>query len=262
MILGPETDFLSRLSETLQVINKEIAKSLFLERGLKRLEGRLGYAFHNPELLVRAFCHASYVNEQVDGGLEDNERLEFLGDAVLDLAIGHLLMRHFEDANEGDLSKFRAMLVDEAGLYAVAQRLGLGEYLLLGKGEEQSLGREKPSILADTTEALIGAIYLDMGFDRAMKTIQDLFSPLLERVATRKLVHDFKSLLQEYTQQTCKTLPRYRLIRETGPAHDKSFQVSLSLMGKTLAEGEGRSKKEAEQNAAREAFFLLKERGV
>ncbi len=243
-------------------MNREKTESLFLETGFKRLEEGLGYAFHNPELMVRAFCHASYVNEQVNGDLEDNERLEFLGDAVLDLAVSHLLMRYFEDAREGDLSKFRAMLVDEAGLYVVAQRLGLGDYLLLGKGEEQSLGREKPSILADTTEALLGAIYLDGGFDRAMEMIEDLFFPLLERVASRERVHDFKSLLQEYTQQTCKTLPRYRIIRETGPAHDRSFHVGLSLMGKPLTEGEGRSKKEAEQNAAREAFFLLKERGL
>jgi ribonuclease III len=242
-------------------MNRERTESLFLETGFRRLEERLGYAFHNPELMVQAFCHASYVNEQADGGLEDNERLEFLGDAVLDLAVSHLLMRYFEDAREGDLSKFRAMLVDEAGLYEVARDLGLGGYLLLGKGEDQSLGREKPSILADTTEALIGAIYLDGGFDRAMEMIEELFSPLLERVAAREVVHDFKSLLQEYTQQTCKTLPRYRLIREIGPAHDRSFQVALSLMGKPLTEGEGRSKKEAEQNAAREAFFLLKEQG-
>jgi len=243
-------------------MNRERRESIFSEGGFRRLEERLGYTFHNPELLVRAFCHASYVNEQVEDGLEDNERLEFLGDAVLDLVIGHLLMRRFEDAREGDLSKFRAMLVDEAGLYEVAQRLGLGDYLLLGKGEEQTLGREKPSILADTIEALIGAVYLDGGFDRAMELIEALFSSLLERVAGKERVHDFKSLLQEYTQQTCKALPRYRLIRETGPAHERSFQVSLSLMGKHLAEGEGRSKKEAEQNAAREAFFLLKERGV
>jgi len=243
-------------------MNRERTESLFLETGFARLEERLGYTFRNHELIVGAFCHASYVNEQVNGGLDDNERLEFLGDAVLDLAISHMLMRYFEDAREGDLSKFRALLVDEAGLYDVAQRLGLGDYLLLGKGEEQTLGREKPSILADTTEALIGAIYLDGGFDRAKEMIEDLFSPLLERVATRELVHDFKSLLQEYTQRTCKSLPRYHLIRESGPAHDRSFHVGLSLMGKTLAEGEGRSKKEAEQNAAREAFFLLKERRI
>ena len=243
-------------------MNRERTESLFLETEFARLEERLGYTFRNHELIVGAFRHASYVNEQVNGGLDDNERLEFLGDAVLDLAISHMLMRYFEDAREGDLSKFRALLVDEAGLYDVAQRLGLGDYLLLGKGEEQTLGREKPSILADTTEALIGAIYLDGGFDRAKEMIEDLFSPLLEQVATRELVHDFKSLLQEYTQRTCKSLPRYHLIRESGPAHDRSFHVGLSLMGKPLAEGEGRSKKEAEQNAAREAFFLLKEQGV
>lgn len=223
------------------------------------LDKKLGYTFKNPELLVQSVCHSSYVNEQIDSTFKDNERLEFLGDAVLDLAISHILMLRFKDAAEGDLSKFRATVVDEAGLYEVALRLGLGEYLLLGKGEEQSRGREKPSILADTTEALIGAIYLDAGFDKAMEIIKGLFSSLLETVGTEELVHDFKSLLQEYSQQSCKTLPRYRLIKETGPAHDRSFQVELSLKGEVLAEGEGRSKKEAEQNAAREAFFYLKE---
>jgi len=226
------------------------------------LDKKLGYTFKNPELLVQSVCHSSYVNEQVDSTLEDNERLEFLGDAVLDLAISHILMLRFKDAAEGDLSKFRATVVDEAGLYEVALRLELGEYLLLGKGEEQSRGREKPSILADTTEALIGAIYLDSGFDMAMEIIKGLFSSLLERVGTEELVHDFKSLLQEYSQQSYKTLPRYRLIKETGPAHDRSFQVALSLKGEVLAEGEGSSKKEAEQNAARVAFFYLKEGGM
>ena len=226
------------------------------------LEKKIGYTFKDTELLILSFCHSSYANEQIDSSLKDNERLEFLGDAVLDLAISHILMLRFKDATEGDLSKFRAMVVDEAGLYEVALRLGLGDYLLLGKGEEQSRGREKPSILADTTEALIGAIYLDAGFDMAMEIINGLFSSLLDRVGTQELVHDFKSLLQEYSQQSCKTLPRYRLINETGPAHDRSFQVALSLKGEVLAEGEGRSKKEAEQNAAREAFFYLKEGGM
>ena len=224
------------------------------------LEKKLGYTFKKPELLVQSFCHSSYVNEQIDSSLKNNERFEFLGDAVLDLAISHILMLRFKDATEGDLSKFRAMVVDEAGLYQVALSLGLGDYLLLGKGEEQSRGREKPSILANATEALIGAIYLDSGFDKAMEIIKGLFSPLLERVGTQELVHDFKSLLQEYSQQSFKTLPIYRLTNETGPAHDRSFQVELSLKGEVLAEGEGRSKKEAEQNAAREAFFFLKER--
>ena len=221
------------------------------------LEKKLGYTFKDIELFIQSFCHSSYVNEQVNSSAGDNERLEFLGDAVLDLAISHILMLRFKDATEGDLSKFRATVVDEAGLYEVALGLGLGEYLLLGKGEEQTHGREKPSILADTTEALIGAIYLDAGFDTAMEIIKGLFSSLLGRVGTQELVHDFKSLLQEYSQQSCKTLPRYRLIKETGPAHDRSFLVALSLRGEVLAEGEGRSKKEAEQNAAREAFLKL-----
>ena len=225
---------------------------------LEILEEKLGYTFKDTALFIQAFCHSSYVNEQINSSPGDNERLEFLGDAVLDLAISHILMLRFKDATEGDLSKFRATVVDEAGLYEVALRLGLGEYLLLGKGEEQSRGREKPSILADTTEALIGAIYLDSGFDMAMEITKGLFSPLLDRVGTRELVHDFKSLLQEYSQQSCKTLPRYRLIKETGPAHDRFFLVALSLRGEVLAEGEGSSKKEAEQNAAREAFFHLK----
>ena len=229
---------------------------------LESLERKLGYTFKDIELFIQAFSHSSYANEQINSSPGDNERLEFLGDAVLDLAISHILMLRFKDANEGDLSKFRATVVDEAGLYEIALRLGLGEYLLLGKGEEQSRGREKPSILADTTEALIGAIYLDAGFDVAMEIIEGLFSSLLDRVGTEGLVHDFKSLLQEYSQQSCKTLPRYRLIKEAGPAHERSFQVALSLRGEVLAEGEGRSKKEAEQNAAREAFFYLKEGGM
>ena len=243
-------------------MDPQITEALYLKGRFGELEKRLEYVFRRRELLVQAFCHASYVNEQADQGLDDNERLEFLGDAVLDLAVSDLLMRCFEAAREGDLSKFRAMLVDEAGLYEVAQGLALGDYILLGKGEEQSLGREKPSILADATEALIGAVYLDGGFNRVTGIIAELFSPLLERVATQELVHDFKSLLQEYTQQVYRTLPRYRLIQESGPAHDRLFHVGLSLRGRPLTEGKGKSKKEAEQQAAREAFFLLKEGGT
>ena len=231
----------------------------FQDYGFENLHKELGYTFKNSELILQAFRHSSYVNEQVGANLEDNERLEFLGDAVLDLAISHFLMERFRDANEGDLSKFRAMLVDEAGLFHVATRLNLGGYLALGKGEEQSGGRHKPSILADTTEALIGAIYLDGGFDAAKQIIQRLFSPLLKKVHSEDLLQDFKSLLQEYTQQAAMTPPKYRLVEGTGPAHDKAFRIALSINGKFLAEGRGKSKKEAEQHAAREAFFRLKE---
>ena len=223
------------------------------------LYGALGYTFQDTSLVVQAFRHSSYVNEQVDADLEDNERLEFLGDAVLDLAVSHLLMEKNSQANEGELSRYRSMVVDEAGLHDVATRLELGRYLLLGKGEDQSLGREKPSILADVTEALIGAIYLDGGFDVTKTVIENLFAPLLTKVGTDDLIQDYKSLLQEFTQQAFKSLPKYRLMEETGPAHDKMFRIALVVNGIALAEGTGKSKKEAEQRAAKEAFFRLNE---
>ncbi len=222
------------------------------------LSKRMGYTFKRHDLLTQALRHASYANEQDEANLEDNERLEFLGDAVLDLAISHLLMERFQDAEEGALSKYRALVVDELGLYHVALTLQLGRYLLLGKGEEQSSGREKPSILADAVEALLGAVYLDAGFNKTMEVITRLFAPLLDRVETEEMVHDFKSLLQEYTQENYKTLPRYRLVKESGPAHNKTFTVVLTINGETLGQAEGKSKKEAEQKVAREGFLCLK----
>ncbi len=223
----------------------------------KELTKILGYEFKRSDLLSQAFRHSSYVNEHAEQFLEDNERLEFLGDAVLDLAIGHRLMDLFKEAEEGDLSKFRAMVVDEAGLYQVAKRLKLGNYLFLGKGEEQSSGRTKPSILANTMEALLGSLYLDAGFEKSMSIISVLFAPLLEKVGTKDMPYDFKSQLQEYTQKIHKILPKYSLSHESGPAHDKTFKVELSLNDEVLAEAEGKSKKEAEQKAAREAFYCL-----
>ncbi|MBW1850771.1 MAG: ribonuclease III [Deltaproteobacteria bacterium] len=225
---------------------------------LEKLCKTLGYTFNCPELLLQVFRHSSYVNERSDSGLEDNERLEFLGDAVLDLAVSHLLMDFFCTAEEGDLSKYRAMVVDESGLFSVAEKLQLGGCLFLGKGEEQSRGRNKPSILANTMEALLGALYLDAGFERTMEIIRKLFAPLLEKLGTRDMPLDFKSQLQEYTQKVHKALPIYRLSDEIGPAHDKTFRVALSLNGEVLAKGIGKSKKDAEQKAAREAYNCLK----
>ena len=217
----------------------------------------LGYTFKQPYLLAEAFRHASYVNERVNSNLRDNERLEFLGDAVLDLAISHILMELFHDAKEGDLSKQRASVVDERGICHVAKELGLGDYLLLGKGEELSLGREKSSILANTMEALIGALYLDAGFTKTKEIIHRLFLPLLGKADPGEELNDFKSLLQEYTQERYKTRPEYLLADDSGPAHDKTFRVALCLNKKIIAEGVGKSKKEAEQGAAKEAFFCL-----
>jgi ribonuclease III len=227
------------------------------EKDFGELNHALGYAFADPQLQLTAFRHASYVNEQADPRLEDNERLEFLGDAVLDVCISHFLMERFKDAAEGVLSKFRAMVVGEAGLHQIAMELGLGRLLLLGKGEEQGGGREKPSILANTVEALIGALYLDAGFDVTLEICRRLFASTLEKLGRREMIRDYKSLLQEYTQQIHKALPQYRVVEETGPAHDKSFRVALLLKGAVLSEGVGKSKKEAEQTAAREAFHCL-----
>ena len=223
------------------------------------LNKSLCYTCKQPRLLAQAFSHSSYINEQGRDSIENNERLEFLGDAVLDLAISHILMSLFPNAMEGDLSKFRSMLVDEAGLYEIALKLRLGDYLFLGRGEEKTGGRQKPSILANTVEAIIGAVYLDAGFEVAKGVIHKLFGQQIEKLGAEDIMHDFKSILQEYTQQAFKILPKYILINESGPPHDKVFRMALTLKGKTLAEADGKSKKEAEQKVAREAFFCLQD---
>jgi ribonuclease III len=221
---------------------------------------RLGYRFKNRDLLDEALRHSSYVNEIKDSGLLDNERLEFLGDAVLDLAISHILMNEFRDMNEGDLSKYRATIVNEKGLFIIAKDLNLGDFILLGKGEELTNGRKKPSILANTVEALLGALYLDAGFDEAKEVIYRLFLPLINKIEDTSLNRDFKSLFQEYTQYAFKSLPEYILSEESGPAHDKTFKVIVCLNGKIIANGVGKSKKEAEQKAAKEALSCLEEK--
>lgn len=224
---------------------------------VEKLYRRLGYRFSNPGMMLRAFRHASFVNEQAGQRLEDNERLEFLGDAVLDLAVSHLLMERYTDAEEGRLSKLRAVIVDEAGLHRVALELELGRYLQLGRGEEQSGGRGKPSILSGTVEALFGAVYLDGGFDNALEAARHLFEPLLENSVRKCLGQDFKSMLQEFTQREYRILPAYRLEEETGPAHARTFRVAVTIDGRGISTGEGKNKKEAEQKAAEEAFHRL-----
>lgn len=218
---------------------------------------KLKYTFNNTALLEEALRHSSFVNENRELNLKDNERLEFLGDAVLDLAISHILMEKFPDMKEGDLSKFRATIVNESGLFKIAMSLGLGDYIFLGKGEELTNGREKSSILSNTVEALIGAVYLDAGFDKTREIIDILFSAMITDIKARRGNSDFKSMLQEHTQNLFKALPEYQLIDESGLPHDKTFIVSLSIKGAVVAQGKGKSKKEAEQKAAREAFHCL-----
>ncbi len=218
----------------------------------------LGYSFNNQELILQAFKHPSYVYEKDELGISDNQRLEFLGDAVISLAISHLLMESFPEIREGDLSKYRASLVSESGLYHIAHELQLGDYLLLGKGEEQTSGRKKPSIISDAFEALIGAIYLDGGFEEALRIIAKLFSLLLNKINIGKSINDFKTELQEYSQDTFQSPPEYRVEKETGPDHDKTFYVSVYLKKKLMGRGKGKSKKEAEQKAAKETLACLK----
>jgi ribonuclease III len=232
-------------------------EEISLPKDLKKLARKLGYDFTMPELLAEALRHASYVNEAGIAQLSDNERLEFLGDAVLGLAVSDILMNMFREAREGHLSKWRASVVNERVLSELAGELDLGSYLLLGKGEELSGGREKPSILADTFEALLGAVYLDGGFAAAKTIVEKLLMHNIEELEGIGQVEDFKSLLQEFTQETYKTRPDYLLIGDRGPAHDKIFKVALQIQGRVVAEGEGKSKKEAEQKAAREAFCCL-----
>lgn len=224
---------------------------------IEELCKKLGYDFTGMEILEEALRHSSYVNENRDLKLRDNERLEFLGDAVLDLAISHILMDKFSDLREGDLSKYRATIVNESGLCKVAKGLELGEYILLGKGEEMTDGREKPSILANTMESVLGALYLDAGFERTRDIIGHLFAPLISNIKSKKSSYDYKSMLQEHTQNILKILPEYVLIDENGLPHNKTFRVAVKIGEQLMAEGIGRSKKEAEQKAAREAFYCL-----
>ncbi len=220
------------------------------------LEAMLGYTFRNRALLEQALRHASWCNEHASEQLEDNERLEFLGDAVLDLVVGHKLMTRFPQLREGELSVTRAQVVSEAGLSEVAAQLGIGQWLTLGKGEEKSGGRTKPSILADVFEAILAAVYLDGGFTAAVEMVERLLHERIETVEFKGF-YDFKTRLQETSQARLKATPTYRVVQEIGPDHDKRFVVAVTIADDEWARAVGRSKKEAEQMAAAEAHFRL-----
>ncbi len=224
---------------------------------VRLLEARLGASFLRPELAATALTHKSYVNER-GKGQQDNERLEFLGDAVVDLAIGHRLMERFPAATEGELSRLRALLVDEEGLSRVARRVGLGELLLLGRGEDMSGGRDKSSVLADALEAVMGALYLGSGMEAVMTVVDRHFAEPLDEV-TRTLGRDFKTRFQEFAQERLKQTPRYQVVSEAGPDHEKIFEVEVALGTEAYARASGRSKKEAEQAAARSALELVEQ---
>ncbi|MBW2410236.1 MAG: ribonuclease III [Deltaproteobacteria bacterium] len=220
------------------------------------IERKLGYRFHSIDLLEEALRHSSFVNEQPDLDLRDNERFEYLGDAVLNLIVGHILMRQYPDLKEGDLSRMRANLVNESQLARIARSINLGAFIRLGKGEIQTRGREKNSILADTFEALIAAVYLDGGFEAAFYLIDANFSPLLEGRSQTAGYHDYKSKLQELVQEKQGAMPKYRVIREQGPDHEKTFWIELTVFD-IETQGSGKSKKMAEQDAAQKALEIL-----
>jgi len=227
---------------------------------LSELQQKLCYEFKNTDYLVESLRHSSFVNENLDLDIQDNERLEFLGDAVLNLVVGHMLMHRYPDVKEGDLSKMRANLVNESQLASIAQEMDLGSHLQLGKGEIQTKGWEKPSILANTFEAIVAAVYLDGGYNAAFKFIHDHFSFLLDSIIMSTVNQDYKSQVQELVQMKQQKMPVYTVVHESGPDHDKTFRVRLKV-GETQAEGEGKSKKAAEQDAARKGLELLKSDG-
>ncbi len=227
---------------------------------LSEFQRKLCYEFKNVEFLTESLRHSSFVNENLELDIQDNERLEFLGDAVLNLVVGDILMQRYPELKEGDLSKMRANMVNESQLASIAQEMDLGSYLQLGKGEIQTRGWEKKSILANTFEAVIAAVYLDGGFDAALKIIDSHFSFLLDSEVMSAANNDYKSQLQELVQMKQQKMPVYTVIHESGPDHNKTFRVRLKA-GEIQTEGDGKSKKAAEQNAARKGLKLLKSDG-
>ena len=222
---------------------------------IKDLEAAIGYQFKNISLLQNALAHSSYANERWHNSLMSNERLEFLGDSILGMCVAEYLYCTFPDRPEGELTRMRADMVCEKTLAAVAGRIGLGEHLLLGKGEEQGGGRTRNSILADAVESVIAATFLDGGMDAAKQFIQKF---ILVEVPVKKLHNvDYKTSLQELVQQKKNQVLTYTLVGESGPDHDKHFEVEVCLNGKVVGLGSGSSKKRAEQDAARVAIEAL-----
>jgi ribonuclease-3 len=222
---------------------------------LADMEHRISHWFKDRELLERALTHKSFANENRVPA--HNERLEFLGDAVLGLVISEHLMKICPDSNEGDLSRLRAAVVSEPALASVAREIGLGSYLQLGRGEEQTGGRDKDSLLANCLEALIASIYLDAGNQAVEEFIIRFFESLIIKTCASGGTYDYKTQIQELCQERLKQLPEYRVVSQTGPDHQKQFEVELTVKGTLYGRGIGRNKKEAEQRAAKEALEKL-----
>lgn len=217
-------------------------------------EKKTGILFKNKELLKQAFLHRSYINENTNTGLSHNERLEFLGDAVLELVVTDYLYRKYPTHTEGELTALRSALVNAVIISEVASAAGMNEYLLLSKGESKDMGKARQYILANTYEAYVGAVYMDSGYDNAEKFITDTLLPHTDEIVSKKLWRDAKSLVQEKAQEFFNTTPAYKVMSESGPDHDKHFTVGIYFGPDFIAEGKGKSKQEAEQKAAGEAL--------
>ena len=226
-----------------------------MEKKLKALEARIGYEFKNRNLLILALTHSSYANEKKLGKVGCNERLEFLGDAVLELISSDFLYKKYIQIPEGELTKKRASLVCEPSLAYCARDFGLPQYLLLGKGEDMTGGRNRDSIVSDATEALLGAIYLDGGFASAKEFVLKF---ILNDLENKQLFYDSKTILQEIVQEKGTHLVEYHLIKEEGPDHNKNFTVEARVNGKVMGQGSGHTKKAAEQAAAYQAIRVLR----
>lgn len=225
---------------------------------LKKFEEKIGINFNDKDLLKQAFVHRSYINENKKSGLLHNERLEFLGDAVLELAITEYLYHKYPDKTEGDLTSFRSSLVNAQTCSSVAMKLGVNNYLLLSRGESKDMGRARQYILANAMEAIIGSIYLDKGYEVSKKFIVENIGVLIDEVVEKGTWIDSKSRFQERAQDITGVTPQYKTEKEIGPDHDKRFVVGAYLEEEMISQGEGSSKQEAEQNAA---FLALKSKG-
>ena len=230
---------------------KKVKKHRYKE--LDKFMSIVGIKFKNKSLLNRALTHRSYVNES-GAHVADNERLEYLGDSVLALIVNEYLYRRFEDYKEGNLAKIKSAVVSEETLAQVSKELVIGDFILMGKGEEQCGGRFRPSILANTLEAVIGAIYLDSGLKESRRFVLKLLKKDIERIDRLTYLRDPKTTLQEYVQKKYKKRPVYEVVEERGPDHNKEFIVRLIINGKEVHKGEGSSKRKAEMNAAMETL--------
>ena len=237
------------------------ASQVRLGREFEALEQTIGYKFRDPGLLEHALTHRSRVHEDASGGVFDNESMEFLGDSILGFVIADMLFRQFPQHNEGQKSKLKASIVSATSLARLGERITLGDFLILGRGEEKTGGRRKHALIADSYEALIAAIYLDGGFEPVRAFINRQFQDLIDEArragVAASFTEDYKSALQEFLQRAGKGLPEYRITAELGPAHRRRFEVEVVVAGEVVAKADGRSKKDAAQSAARAALEIF-----